>query len=298
MKILTSAQMRQAEQDCTRLGISTSMLMENAGHAVAHEVKRILGSVGQKKIIVLAGPGNNGGDGLVTARYLQDWGAQVIVVLLARRSADDPNLTAVSQRGSAIVDCSAGGSTAPLDWLLSASTDAVIDAVFGTGKVRSLRGTFARILDEVTELKTQHPDVRLIALDLPSGVDADSGKVDPHSLFVDNTITLGFPKPGLFQFPGAERTGTISVVNIGIVESLADSIPDDLLNDEWASSVLPERPIGANKGTFGRVMVVAGSLNYVGAASLAGSAAMRSGAGLVTMASPSSLYPVLAAKLT
>lgn len=298
MKILTSAQMRQAEQDCTGLGISTSMLMENAGHAVAHEVKRILGSVPQKKLIVLVGPGNNGGDGLVTARYLQDWGGQVVVVLLARRSSDDPNLKAVSQRGTAIVDCSGGGTTVSLDWLLAVSTDAVIDAVFGTGKVRSLRGIIARVLDEVTELKIQRPAVRLIALDLPSGLDADSGKVDPHCLFADNTITLGFPKPGLFQFPGAERTGKISIVNIGIVGSLVDSVPDELLNNEWALSVLPERPIGANKGTFGRVMVVAGSINYPGAAYLASSAAMRSGAGLVTLASPLSLYPILAAKLT
>ncbi|MDO8577901.1 MAG: NAD(P)H-hydrate dehydratase [Dehalococcoidales bacterium] len=298
MKILTSAQMRQAEQDCTGLGISTSMLMENAGHAVAHEIKRILASVQQKHIIVLVGPGNNGGDGLVTARYLRDWGAQVVVALLARRSSDDANLMAVTQRGVAIVDFFGSGSPASLDLLLSSSTDAVIDAVFGTGKVRSLRGSIAGILEKVSELKAQHPALRIIALDLPSGLDADSGRIDPHCLFADNTITLGFPKPGLFQFPGAERTGKISVVNIGIVESLVDSVPDELLTNEWAHSVLPKRPLGANKGTFGRVMVVAGSINYVGAAYLAGSAAMRSGAGLVTLAAPSSLYPILASKLT
>lgn len=298
MKILTSAQMRHAEQDCTALGISTSMLMENAGHAVAHEVKRILGSVHQKKILVLVGPGNNGGDGLVTARYLRDWGAQVVVMLLARRSNDDANLMAVTQRGVAIVDFSESGSPPSLDRFLSLSTDAVVDAVFGTGKVRPLTGTIAGVLEEVSEVKARHPALRIIALDLPSGLDADSGRVDPHCPFADNTVTLGFPKPGLFQFPGAERTGEISIVNIGIPESLVDSVPDELLTSEWARSVLPERPLGANKGTFGRVMVVAGSINYVGAAYLAGSAAMRSGAGLVTMASPASLHPILASKLT
>jgi len=233
----------------------------------------------------------------VTARYLHDWGAPVVMVLLARRHGDDANLEAVSRRGVAIVDCSGSGNLASLDWL-SLSPDAVIDAVFGTGKVRPLRGTIARMFEEVSAFKAQHHDLRIIALDLPSGLDADSGRVDPHCLFADNTVTLGFPKPGLFQFPGAERTGKISVVNIGIVESLVDSVPDELLTNEWAHSVLPRRPLGANKGTFGRVMVVAGSINYVGAAYLAGSAAMRSGAGLVTLAAPSSLYPILASKMT
>jgi hydroxyethylthiazole kinase-like uncharacterized protein yjeF len=298
MKILTSAQMRQAEQDSTGLGISTAMLMENAGHAVAHEIKRILGAVSQKHIIVLVGPGNNGGDGLVTARYLCDWGALVVVVLLARRPSDDANLLAVTQRGVALVDCSGSGKAPSLNWLFSSSIDAVIDAVFGTGKVRPLRGKIAAILKQVRELKAQYTDLRLIGLDLPSGLDADSGRVDPHCLFADNTITLGFPKPGLFQFPGAERTGKISVVNIGVVESLVDYVSDDLLTNEWVRPILPKRPIGANKGTFGRVMVVAGSINYIGAAYLSCYGAMRAGAGLVTLAAPLSLHPVLAAKLT
>ena len=290
--------MRKAEQDCSSLGVTTAMLMENAGHDAAHEIKRILGFVQQKQIVVLVGPGNNGGDGLVAARYLRDWGAHITIVLLARRPAEDENVAAVLARGVAVVDMSAVGSRASLEWLLSPSTDAVIDAVFGTGKIRPLRGTIATVMDEINAFKIRHPSLHVIAIDLPSGLDADNGGVDPHTLFADNTLTLAFPKQGLFLFPGAERTGAISIVNIGIPSSLVENGPDDLITASWVKAALPKRQKGANKGTFGKVLVAGGSTKYPGAACLACSGAMRSGAGLVTLAAPSSLYPVLASKLT
>ena len=146
--------------------------------------------------------------------------------------------------------------------------------------------------------KKRRPALQVIALDLPSGLDADTGTVDPACLHVDNTITLGFPKVGLFNSPGADRAGKISVVDIGIPDYLVAEVPSEVITNEWARSVLPNRPYTANKGTFGRVLVVAGSINYIGAAYLACNGAMRVGAGLVTLATAASLQPILASKLT
>jgi len=297
VKIVTANQMRQIEEDCTRIGISVSVLMENAGKAVAEEVRKILGIIDQRRILILIGPGNNGGDGLVAARYLHDWGARVSLYLLGQRPADDPNFKLSQERGITYIDITQDENLDKLNELLL-STDTIIDALFGTGKSRPLRGVFLRALDTVGRAKKKQPDLGIIALDLPSGLDADTGAVDPACLYADYTITLGFPKPGLFNSPGKERVGKLTVVDIGIPSYLAERIKSELLTRDWARSVLPRRPLEANKGTFGRVLVVAGSINYIGAAYLACSGAIRIGAGLVTLATPVSLQPILASKLT
>ena len=297
VKIVTANQMRQIEEDCTRIGISVSVLMENAGKAVAEEVRKILGIIDQRRILILIGPGNNGGDGLVAARYLHDWGARVSLYLLGQRPADDPNFKLSQERGITYIDITQDENLDKLNELLL-STDTIIDALFGTGKSRPLRGVFLRALDTVGRAKKERPDLGIIALDLPSGLDADTGAVDPACLYADYTITLGFLKPGLFNSPGKERVGKLTVVDIGIPSYLAERIKSELLTRDWARSVLPRRPLEANKGTFGRVLVVAGSINYIGAAYLACSGAIRIGAGLVTLATPVSLQPILASKLT
>ena len=128
-------------------------------------------------------------------------------------------------------------------------------------------------------------------------MDADTGAVDPACPYADLTVTLAFPKMGLYKFPGAERAGRVKIADIGIPENLADDINFELLTDAWAARTLPQRPLNSNKGTFGRVLVSAGSINYIGAAYLACSGAMRVGAGLVTLATASSLQPVIAARL-
>jgi NAD(P)H-hydrate epimerase len=181
-------------------------------------------------------------------------------------------------------------------WLCSA--DVVIDALFGTGKIRPLEGIFRQILEAVKGTKERHPDVDIIALDLPSGLNSDSGAVDPACLAADVTITLAYPKRGLFAFPGAGKRGKLVVADIGIPAALADNIPTELITADWARSALPKRPPEANKGTFGRILVAAGSINYIGAAYLACAAASRVGAGLVTLATTRTIQPILAAKLT
>lgn len=297
MKILTVEQMRQVEQDCAKIGLSTSTLMENAGKAVAEEVRRIMGNISEQRILVLVGPGNNGGDGLVAARHLHDWGVNVSLYLLGQRASDDPNLKLVHDRALSIVEAAQDEDMSSLDNLL-ASASAIIDAIFGTGQSRPLGGIFAQALNRVSRAKEKRAGLRIIALDLPSGLNADTGAVDPACPYADYTITLGFPKPGLFNHPGAERVGKLSVVDIGIPPNLVESVNTELITDEWAVRILPKRPLGANKGSFGKVLVVAGSINYIGAAYLACSGAMRVGAGLVTLATASSLQPILASKLT
>ena len=299
MRILTTAQMHQVEQDCARVGLPTSMLMENAGKAVAEEVRQILGDIRKQRILVMIGPGNNGGDGLVAARHLHDWGADVNACLFSQRPTGDTNLEQVRERGMTVVDVTDEGLS-KFDELLP-SAGVVIDALFGTGKLRSIRSLFLQALDNVGRAKKKQSGLRIIALDLPSGLDADTGAVDPACLYVENTITLGFPKPGLFISPGAERIGKLTVVDIGIPEYIVEQVTKEtreLITSEWAGSVLPKRPLEANKGSFGRVLVVAGSINYIGAAYLACSGAIRVGAGLVTLGTATSLQSILASKLT
>jgi hydroxyethylthiazole kinase-like uncharacterized protein yjeF len=296
MKVVTADQMRQIDQACEKAGLPNSVLMENAGKTVAEEVRRILGNIDRQHIVVLIGPGNNGGDGLVAARYLHDWGAKVSIYLFAQRKTDDTNLALVRERKIACVDMNEE-DLSELDKGLSSAT-AVIDAIFGTGKIRPLGGTVAEALGRVKTAREQRQNLHIFALDLPSGMDADSGAVDPACLYADDTITLGFPKVGLYSLPGMENAGRITIADIGIPSYLADEVNIELITAEWARSVLPARPLGANKGTFGKVLVVAGSINYIGAAYLACEGSIRVGAGLVTLATAASLQPILASKLT
>ena len=297
MKIVTADQMHQIDQDSAKIGLSTDVLMENAGKAVAEEVRQILGDIDKKNILILIGPGNNGGDGLVAARHLHHWRAEVSLYLCDQRPQDDPNLKLVQKRSLTCIEASQDANLDSLKELLS-SADAVIDAIFGTGKRRPLQGIFPQVLDRVSRAKKERAGLHIIALDLPSGLNADTGTVDDACLYADNTITLGFPKPGLFNFPGAERAGKITIADIGIPSYLAEQVTTELITEEWARSVLPQRPLKAHKGSFGRVLVTAGSINYIGAAYLACSGAIRVGAGLTTLATAASLQPVLAAKLT
>jgi NAD(P)H-hydrate epimerase len=190
MKIVTSEEMRRIEQACAGIGLPPEVLMEKAGKAIAEETGRILGDVNRQHVLCLVGPGNNGGDGLVAAGYLHDRGAEVSVFLAGRRPADDPNLRLVEERGITVIDAAQDETLAEFDELL-ASAGCVIDALFGTGKIRPLRGIFQQVLEKTLRAKEARGGMRIMAVDLPSGVDADSGAADPASLSVDNTISLG-----------------------------------------------------------------------------------------------------------
>ena len=297
VKILTTDQMRQVEQDCANIGLPPDKLMANAGKAFAEETRKILGNIKKQSLLILIGPGNNGGDGLVAARHLHDWGAKATLFLFGERAPDDQNLALVQERD---IDCISVNEAENLDKLesLLPSSTAVIDALFGIGKIRPFYDILKAALDKVSNAKRNKPSLRIIALDLPSGLNADTGAVDPACLHADNTITLGFPKTGLLKTPGVDRAGKVTVADIGIPAYLVEQVTDELIDKKWARSVLPPRPLQANKGTFGRVLVIAGSTNYIGAAYLACSGAVRVGAGLVTLATATTLQPILASKLT
>jgi hydroxyethylthiazole kinase-like uncharacterized protein yjeF len=297
MKVVTAEQMREIDRSAASVGLTTEALMENAGRAVAEETKKLIGSVIGKHILIIVGPGNNGGDGLVAGRYLDDGGAEVGLYLCSQRLASDKNLVLAQERDIAIVQADEDKDFARLEGLLN-SSEVVIDAVLGTGRSRAVGGVFKEVLTRVIKSKQVNSKLLVIAVDVPSGLDSDTGAVDPSCIYADATVTLGYPKPGLFSFPGAGRTGKVIMADIGIPPSLAENIQTELITEDWVKSVLPERPSDANKGSFGKVLVVAGSINYIGAAYLACMGAARVGAGLVTLSTAASLQPILAAKLT
>ncbi|MBI2853732.1 MAG: NAD(P)H-hydrate dehydratase [Chloroflexi bacterium] len=294
MKIVTREQMNDIDRKAAQMGLPTAVLMENAGRAVACEVTRVVTQIEGKVVLVLVGTGNNGGDGLVAARVLKEMGARPSAYMYGRRDAEKDAAFAAAVRSVPIIKAEDDPQRAALRDALKAA-DIVIDALLGTGKPRPLDSTYKGMLQSVTEAKSRRPSILVVGLDLPSGLDANTGAVDVDNLFCDVTVTLGYPKAGLFQFPGADRVGRLIITDIGLPQELAAGINLEMISSDWARSRLPERPLNSNKGTFGRVLVVSGSVNYIGAAYLACMGAYRVGAGLVTLATPASIqFPVAA----
>ena len=295
MKVVISAQMRQIETLSAKAGVSTDTLMENAGLGVAERVRDHLGRVEGVSVALLIGPGNNGGDGLVTARHLHAWGASVSVFLCIQRKADDRNLAMVKSNGVAVYEATTDGGIAQLRETL-AKASMVVDAVLGTGRSRPIAGTLGEALGAVTLAKADRPELTVLALDIPSGLDADTGSVDPGCPVADITISLGHPKRGLYELPGAAHAGRVDVEDIGLPPGLDGDVDLELMTRSWARASLPDRPLSAHKGTFGRALLVAGSRNYVGAPFLAAAGALRVEAGLVTLAVPESIQTAVAAR--
>ena len=294
MKLVTSAQMRMLEQRAVAAGVSESDLMSQAGLAVAQEVWLRLGQVEERRILVLVGPGNNGGDALVAARHLAEWGATVRCYAL--RARDDAQWRPTMAAGIDGASADDDPEFTQLDaWL--ADAEMLVDGLLGTGRSRPLEGALAAMLQRLDAARARRPRPGLIAVDLPSGLDADSGTVDPLSVAPDTTVTFQYPKVGLYTQPGASHAGQIQTVDIGIPSGPEDDQLVELLDRRAARALLPARPADAHKGSFGRVLVLAGSANYPGAAILAASAAYRAGAGLVTLATAASLVSALVAAM-
>ena len=297
MKIVTIEQMRRLEEACSSEGLPTDTLMERAGLAVAQEVRQWLGTVAGRRVLVLVGPGNNGGDGLVAARHLQRWGAVVTAYLLLPRQLDEPKLRQALEAGVMPVSAQDDPQLEALESELGRSS-LVMDAVLGTGRGRPLEGVVREAMLRLIAVREHRPGMTVMALELPTGMDADTGQVDPACPRADVTITFAYPKAGHFRFPGAAQLGRLRVVEIGIPGHLANDVNLELLTKGWVRNRLPSRPLDSHKGTFGHCLVIAGSQSYVGAAYLASQAAARVGPGLVTLASPQAVYPILASKLT
>lgn len=316
-KVVTVEQMKEIERAADESGFSYMEMMENAGRGVAEVVKLLLGdSPGNARVVVLVGPGNNGGDGLVAARILkEDFGIEVGVYLLNDRNAEDPVYRA-AREASVFIASAADDQRWSVLTDLVAGADVIIDALLGTGARVPITGHLAEMLEHVhLALQRSHdqsaltwpavptPETRrgplVVAVDCPSGLNCDTGELDPTALHASVTVTFGAAKIGQFIFPGAESVGELVVVDIGIDSALPalSSVTLELADGPGVGALLPTRPRNSHKGTYGRAVVVAGSINYTGAAALAGAAVYRAGAGLVTMAVAQALYPILAAQL-
>ena len=292
IKIVTSQQMRLIEERSEEAGVSTDTLMERAGAEVACRAEGLLGE--GTAATVLVGPGNNGGDGLVAARYLCRPGREVSAYVCTQRRTPDPKLELAAEAGVRVIRAGEDEGLVRLDGLLD-SAGLVVDAVLGTGRSRAIEGSLEAILRKLAEARARRPEMRLVAVDVPTGLDADTGSADPACIAADLTVALGFPKVGLLTPSGSDSVGEMDVADIGLPGGLADDVDAELMTDAWAGDRLPRRPPAAHKGTFGRTLILAGSRNYVGAAYLAAMGAYRAGAGLVTLAIPESLRTPLAA---
>ncbi len=295
MKLCTSDQMRALEQAAVATGTTLEELMEQAGLAVAQEVWLNLGIVSGRRVLVLVGPGNNGGDGLVAARHLADWDADVCVYMTRPREGDK-NLELVLERGATVFDAEHDDGFTKLQDAIDGA-EVVVDALLGIGASRPMEGVMAEILRRIRERAEGARPPKVIAVDVPTGVDADSGRADPLAITAELTVTFGVAKVGLYMLPGSEHAGRVEVVDIGLPKEAERDLPVELLTTAWVRERLPKRSKSANKGTFGKVLVVAGSRNYVGAARLAAEGCYRVGAGLVTVATTSKVRNALAGSM-
>lgn len=285
-------------QAAAEYGVPTLLLMENAGAAVARRAAALLGGRLQgRRVVVAAGPGNNGGDGLVAARRLAAAGARVRVVMAVDGGPEQPRLSedaAVQYRLARAFDLEwswVDDEPPPAGVRLMGDADLIVDAVLGTGSRGAPRGKAARVIEWMAQ--AGRPS---LAVDIPSGVDADTGQVPGPAVRCVETVTFGAPKPGLLTFPGAAHAGRIWVAEIGFPPALIEGAPAAalLLDAATVRDWLPHRPLDAHKGRFGHVLVVAGSRGMIGAGALAARAALTAGAGLVTWAVPASVQDVAA----
>lgn len=298
-KIVSVARMREVEQEANAAGLSLGEMMANAGHSVAAAVRRAYPEVQNSRVAILVGSGNNGGDGLVAGDHLREWGAQVGVYLVGDRPQDDPLLEPYRQHGLLVAEAKHDQRFRVLTNMIE-SAEVVIDAIFGTGVRLPLGGQAAAVLERVNAVLARRDEAPfVVAVDCPSGLDCDSGEIDEHVLAAELTVTLAASKPGLYRFPGADYVGEVEVGSIGLSNSnqALDAAELDLATVDVVARFLPERARNSHKGSFGRVVIVAGSINLPGAAVLAGRGAYRVGAGLVTLAVPSMIHQGLISQL-
>ena len=306
--------MRAVDQAAQERNLPGVLLMERAGRAVVQAAGEELGDCWLgRSVLVLCGPGNNGGDGFVVARLLAGAGASVQVVLSG--AADQPrkrgpnrlkgeaahHLQLLRQEGVAVWAVDAPWeqcSARPQVQQAAAEADLVVDALLGTGISGEVTGPTAdliRLANRAGEAGTP-----VVAVDVPSGIDADTGRVAGVAVRACLTVTMIAPKLGLACYPAAEHVGKLVVASLGVPADLLAAAPAEatLLDPGLVRAWLPPRPPAANKGDFGSVLVVAGSVGMTGAACLAAEAALRAGAGIVRLAVPARVHDILEVKTT
>jgi NAD(P)H-hydrate epimerase len=302
MKVLTAAEMREVDRLTTeRYGVPSLTLMENAGRGVAELIRERFAHLERRRIIVLCGKGNNGGDGFVAARHLLEMGARPEVFLFASPE---------QILGDARTNCErwekASGELHVVqstnDWqarkAVLASADIIVDALLGTGVRGPSEGLFEQVIQDVN--RDRQLGSAVVAVDIPSGVLADSGEKPGEAVGAEYTVTFTAPKPGLLSGTGNLLAGRLFVHEIGSPRELIEEIGKGTLRwieaGEFPEFALPRRPSG-HKGDYGHALIVAGSVGKSGAAVLPSWAALRVGAGLVTVATPAPVQPIVASHL-
>lgn len=320
IRLATIEQIRAIEADADANGYSYTDMMDSAGRAIADRSIQILKKFEKPRLTIIIGKGNNGGDGLVAGLYIaQDHpDADVRFYLLAER--DDEYIKTVREAGLFIA-LEADDKDKRVLRNMIASSDLVIDALFGIGARLPIKGEAQKILRnvnrEINARRDAQPEKLIInpakpaqipsasslyvlAVDCPSGMNCDTGEVDNDTIPADETITFISAKKGQFLYPAANYVGELTVADIGISKQLnaVKAVTDMVIDSSWAKKHLPNRGNNGHKGTYGRVLVIAGSTNYIGAPALSAEAAYRSGAGLVTIGTPISVVMALAGKLS
>jgi ADP-dependent NAD(P)H-hydrate dehydratase / NAD(P)H-hydrate epimerase len=302
MLLLTADEMRRLDRATIAGGVAAGAeLMERAGAGVVAALERRHGSPLGMRVLVLCGPGNNGGDGFVAARHLRAHGAEVAVGLLgARERVRNEALVHLEQleaTGPAVVPLEDEAALARLVATCDA-WDFALDAVLGTGARGEPEGSVAAAVQTLRELDEGGTNV--VAVDLPTGVNADTGAIARRAVRADLTVTFGSPKRGHFLYPGRAFCGALEVVDIGLVADDGDpaGFPFALATAEEIARLLPQRDPRAHKGSVGRVLIAGGSPGLTGAVVLAARAATRAGAGYVQCAVPAGLHDVFETKLT
>lgn len=294
MKLVTVSQMQAIEKDADANGLAYAQMMQNAGQGLADIIFDLFEDDVETEIVGLVGPGNNGGDTLIALTELAQEGWKARAYLVKRKK--DDLVKRFSEAGGEVLT----GENA-FEQLAEAveTADVLLDGVLGTGVKLPLKKDVAEFLSEVNDLLDGMDEPPLIvAVDCPSGVDCDSGQVADEAISADLTVTMAAVKQGLLKLPAFEYMGDLEVVDIGLSDDLS-SLKDlrvEVAEADSVAALLPERPLESHKGTFGTALIAAGSVNYTGAAVLAGEAAYRVGAGLVTMAVPAPVHVALAGR--
>jgi NAD(P)H-hydrate epimerase len=294
-KLVSVAEMLAIEQAADKSGLSYANMMENAGKSlakatIAHSHKS------NKSVLGLIGSGNNGGDTLVALELLAKKGWQATAYLV-KRDLQEKHVRRARKAGVTII--ASGKSGKNLSKLLPKHT-VLLDGILGTGTRLPLREPFATSLASIKELVSNmaHPPY-IVAVDCPSGMDTDSGNIPTEMLKANLTVSMAAIKRGMLTLPAFDHLGKLVVGDIGLPPDLPEwtALQRYAIDEEIARSAIPPRPLNAHKGTFGTALIVAGSDHFPGAALLAGEAAYRSGAGLVTVATPETIQPSLAGHL-
>ena len=293
MKVVTAKQMQELDRlAAERYGVPTARLMERAGEQLLAALTAHFPPLSDKRILIVAGKGNNGGDGLVLARLLHQQQVAVDTYLAAERSAlrgpVKEQLSHLERIGGRVKERSQWTVTQLRD--AAAAADVMVDALLGTGLTAPVEGLYAELIDVMN-----HAGKPVVAVDLPSGINADTGGVMGVAVRARVTVTFALPKLGVLLYPGADYAGLVIIGDIGISEAAVSrlAITTEQITPAAISRALASRLPEQHKGDFGHLLVVAGSVGKTGAAALSALGALRSGAGLVTIAVPRSLNPIL-----